>query len=183
MNKHEIRINAKEKRDALPDRGILSRKIGENLRKVAEFQKARTVMFYVSFQSEVDTRELIHEIILEKKVVVPVVKGKLLEVSTITRYDELKGGNFGILEPKNLHPVLLSEIDCVLVPGIAFDKRGYRIGFGKGYYDRLLKKISCLKIGLAFEVQIIEKVPEEPNDVPVDLIVTEKRIIECKNKQ
>ena len=84
---------------------------------------------------------------------------------------------------KTLRKLDLRDISLVIIPGIAFDLKGHRIGFGLGYYDRLLKKTNCPKVGLAYEFQIIENVPGiEPNDVPVDIIVTEKRIINTQPK-
>ena len=90
-------------------------------------------------------------------------------------------GKFGIPEPMELMKVSYKSIDAVIVPGVAFDKNGYRIGFGFGHYDKFLKKTPhAVKIGLAFEFQIVDSVPKEEHDVPVDFIITEKRVIDCK---
>src|SRR3989338_3616519 len=100
---------------------------------------------------------------------------------------EFKPKTFGILEPKESYQREFNpdKLDIVIVPGIAFDKNGHRIGYGYGYYDRFLKTIrkETLKIGLAYDFQLIEKIPEERHDVPVDIILTEKEIAICNKNQ
>ena len=85
--------------------------------------------------------------------------------------------SYGILEPVKIIEKSPNKIDLIIVPGIGFDKRGNRLGHGKGYYDKLLRKLKTIKIGLAFELQIVDQIPTDENDVPVDLIITEERII------
>ncbi|CUS91999.1 5-formyltetrahydrofolate cyclo-ligase, partial [Candidatus Kryptonium thompsonii] len=93
---------------------------------------------------------------------------------------ELKKSTFGILEPEKIREVGLSEIDLVLVPAIAVDRFGNRIGFGAGYYDKFLSQVNCPKIALVYDFQIVDKIETSPSDVPVDFIVTETEIISCK---
>jgi 5-formyltetrahydrofolate cyclo-ligase len=167
-----------------------SRKIKENLFSLAEFKKARNIMFYVSFNSEVDTCGAIKEMLSEKEktIAVPYVRKSCpeMQLSELKNFDWLEPKTFGILEPKELYIKDFSpeKLDIVIVPGIAFDKKGYRIGYGHGYYDRFLKtlKSSVKKIGLAFEMQIVDKIPRKEYDVPVDAVVTEKRVLRCENK-
>lgn len=98
----------------------------------------------------------------------------------------LQKGRFGILEPKNkIRLKSFSKIAAVIVPGIAFDKKGNRLGFGKGYFDKFLKKIKsdALKIGLAFSFQVLKKIPTTKNDIKMDFIITEKEIIDVNKKK
>lgn len=160
-----------------------SQKIKKLLFNLKEFQKAQTIMFYVSFKSEVDTNQMIQETLnLGKKVVVPVVNKKFkLQAAILTNFKkDLVPGAFGLLEPKPEKRRLISpgKINLVIVPGVVFDKCGNRIGFGKGYYDRFLKKMKkqAKLIGLAFEFQVKTKIPCRPYDVKLDKIVTEKKV-------
>lgn len=144
------------------------------------------MLFFVSFRSEVSTHEMIREASTEgKRIVLPrVATGKRLELFEIKNIDrELTPGLLGILEPvpsqsRKVPPV---EIDLVIVPGIAFEPRGYRLGYGRGYFDRLLAELdpSTTTIGLGFELQIVKALPVSTHDIPVQKIVTEKRVIDC----
>jgi len=183
--KHEIF----EKRKALSKEDVKekSRKIKENLFSLEEFKKAKNIMFYVSFKNEVGTHEMLKELIAkkEKTIIVPYVLENypILQLSELKNFDWLESKTFGVLEPRELYIREFNheKVDLVIVPGIAFDKKGYRIGYGHGYYDRFLKilKKDVKKIGLAFEIQVVDEIPEEEHDVPVDIVVTEKRVLKC----
>jgi 5-formyltetrahydrofolate cyclo-ligase len=171
-------------RDSLPKKDILerSRKIKDSLFGLKEYANSRTIMFFVSFNSEVDTHEMLKEALKNKVVVVPKVVHHEIEPSIIIDFDNLISGKFGILEPIDLMRTSYKNIGLVLVPGIVFDKEGHRIGYGYGYYDRFLAKVpKAVKIGLAFDFQIVDKIPKEAHDVPVDFIVTEKKVINCRH--
>ena len=138
-------------------------------------------MFFVSFNSEVNTHEMIKNALGNKTTVVPKVEQHEIEPSVIIDFDNLMPSKLGILEPIEAMKIAYKHIDLVLVPGIAFDMEGHRIGYGYGYYDKFLKKVpKAVKIGLCFDFQVVDKVPREEHDVPVDLVVTEKGIVECK---
>ena len=94
-------------------------------------------------------------------------------------WEELRVGSYGILEPRieKIRKTNVEDLELIIVPGIAFDKNGNRLGHGKGYYDRILGKTNATKIGLAFEFQIVGKIPTNENDKPVDIIITEERVI------
>ena len=111
------------------------------------------------------------------------VQDLTLGVSPLCHWDDLCPGAYDILEPKQdcRKPIDLDTIDIIIVPGVAFDTTGNRMGHGKGYFDRLLKHLDALRIGLAFEFQIVSHVPMDPHDEKMDIIVTEKQIIHCKN--
>ena len=141
-------------------------------------------MSYVNIGKEVNTRNIIERLLLdEKKVSVPICVTETTELIASQIYDmaELTSSQFGLLEPKadfirKLNP---KEIEVVLVPGLAFDRRGNRLGYGKGYYDGFLIKLSpnALKIGLAYNFQLMDEVPIDNHDIPLDIIITEKEII------
>ena len=181
--KNKIKESILEKRNSLPKKDIIekSRKIEEKWIGLEQYKKSKTPMFFVSFKNEIDTHDLIKHALKEKVVIVPKVTNKQIEPSVITDFDNLIEGKFGVLEPIEAMNVPYKNIDLVLVPGIAFDLDGHRIGQGLGYYDNFLKKVpKAVKIGLAFDFQIVDKIPNEEHDVAVDFIVTEERVVECK---
>jgi 5-formyltetrahydrofolate cyclo-ligase len=145
------------------------------------FQRARCVQTYVALRHEVDTHALIRRMLREgKRVAAPrVVAGNELQQYFINDFSELHTGAFGILEPQPDpgRRAAAEQFDLVLVPGLAFDRAGHRLGAGKGYYDRFLSGIKAPKIALAFTFQIVEQVPVEAHDQRVDMIVTEKEVL------
>ncbi len=154
-----------------------------------EYVRARGIACYVNKDSEVNTRPLIRAALdQEKRVLIPVVKKGDIELFFSEIKDlgsELAPGTFGILEPKpeNVHPVSLDSIDVIFVPGIVWDREGYRLGWGRGYFDRVIKNLPphVRSTGLAFNMQLIGKVPRDQFDVPVDMVVTESRVIRCRH--
>lgn len=152
------------------------------LQALPAFQRAGIVHTYVSLRHEVETHELIRQLLhLQKFVVVPKVEpnGELQQYF-IKDFSDLQTGAYGILEPaSDAHRASVAQFGLVVVPGLAFDRRGNRLGAGKGYYDRFLAQVQAPKIALAFAFQIFEEVPVEPHDQRVDLIVTEKEVIAC----
>ncbi|MBW2981671.1 5-formyltetrahydrofolate cyclo-ligase [Candidatus Woesearchaeota archaeon] len=157
-----------------------SKKIIESLIKLEEYNNASTIMPYISLNIEVDTKEFIKKELLKgKNIVVPFVEDENIQISRLNNFENLVQGKFGVLEPEKKERYD-GKIDLVIIPGIAFDEKGSRIGFGKGYYDKFLERFKdSLKIGLAFEEQIVDFVPSEEHDQPVDIIITEKRVIKC----
>ena len=181
--KNQLKESILEQRNSLPKEDVFekSRQIQNNLFNLDSYKKSKTIMFFVSFNNEVDTHEIIREALKNKNVIVPKVIGHDIESSVIIDFDNLMPSKLGILEPIELMKIAYKNIDLILVPGIAFDREGHRIGYGFGYYDKFLKKVpKSVKIGLCFDFQVVDKVPREEHDVPVDLIVTEKRVVECK---
>jgi len=162
-----------------------SKEIKERVYKMKAFRQASTILFYVSYDNEVYTHDMIRENLANKKnVVVPITDKEkhCLIISKLKRWEDLERSTYSILEPKKdcVYEVSLDEIDLILVPGVVFDESGNRIGHGIGYYDKLLKNSKrAIHIGLAFEVQIVNDIPAEEHDVKVDKIVTEDRIINC----
>ena len=149
---------------------------------------ASSLFVYVSFRSEVETHSLIELLLAEgKRVSVPIVdpSTKTMSASLVTSLvHDLVPGSYGILEPAQgcLHPVESSTIDVAIVPGAAFAADGFRIGYGGGYYDGFLKKCRAVTIGLAFDMQVVDLVPQDGQwDEPLDYVVTETRLIDCRN--
>ncbi len=166
-----------------------SLQIEQKLFELQDIKQALLVMFYISFASEVQTLSMIRRALQAGyRVGVPVVdeERRQLLISEIYGLEhQLHKGSFGVWEPKPqfIHPLELPQIEVVILPGVAFDERGHRLGYGKGYYDKLLKEARHqVLIGLAYEVQIAPAVPESDQDVKVHLVVTENRVIHCQSE-
>ena len=156
-----------------------SNKIKQKLFQLDELRNAGTVMFYMSTKNEVMTHDMIKESLKRKKVVVPVVKGRKLELSELEDFTQLVPSTFGILEPRIVNAVEPRDVDLFIVPGVAFDKTGNRIGYGKGYFDKLLVEARAPIVALSYEFQIISSIRAKHWDVKVNKIITESNIIEC----
>jgi 5-formyltetrahydrofolate cyclo-ligase len=162
-----------------------SRRIKDQLFHTQEFKDAKTILFYISYDNEVNTHEIIQEsLTMKKRIAVPKtdVNARTIICSALTQWDDLTSGAYTILEPRQdcVKEIPLESIDLIILPGIAFDYQGNRIGHGLGYFDRLLqKKIHAHLFGLAFELQIVKNIPTEKHDKKVEKIVTEDRIINC----
>ena len=191
LNKKLLRKEILTKRSLLTQENIqeYSNKIQNTLYEMDEYKNAKRIMCFVSNGSEVDTHPLIDRAILDgKSIVVPITvsKTKELLVSDLFSLSELEVGFYNIEVPKKefLRLVDPRTIDLVLVPGVALAKDGYRVGYGGGYYDRFLAKLdsSIPKIALGFDLQVVDEVPTEHFDISVDLILTEKGIIDCSKK-
>lgn len=185
--KDNIRKEMAKQRDSLTKEQVnyLSQKIISTLIKLPVFKKSQNIMLYLSFGNEVDTFKLI-ELCKEqgKKVIVPfcVKEGRQIIPTEITSVEEdLVRSKFGYLEPKKelVKPVDTQEIDLIILPGLAFDRSCYRISYGGGYYDRFLGKLNFTipTIGLVYDFQIMDLAPVEEHDIPVDYVITDKRII------
>ncbi len=162
------------------ERKELSRKIQEELVSSPEYKKAMTIMVYVSLPTEVGTETIIGKgLETGKKVVVPFIEKGSNEITAaeLKSITELVKGPFGIKQPKEdaVREVSLKEIELVVIPGIAFDRKNMRLGRGKGYYDRFLSKpdlSSARTIGLAFNCQIVDALPQDPHDIPVKKVIS-----------
>jgi 5-formyltetrahydrofolate cyclo-ligase len=184
--KKALRLRVRQLRSALPprERELASQRILQQILQREAYQRARVLHTYVSWQDEVDTHQLIRAALHAGRLVaVPKVRREshMLAHFFIGSFEALAPGTLGILEPSEekgaKQAVTPDNIDLVIVPGLAFDRQGNRLGYGAGYYDRFLAEITALKIGVAFAVQIVEEVPVAPYDQRVDLIVTENEVI------
>jgi 5-formyltetrahydrofolate cyclo-ligase len=149
--------------------------IKQRLFRNRRFRQAKTVMFYMSFGGEVKTEEMIRDAQkLGKKVVVPVCTGnRIMRPCVLKAGQALLPGPYGIREPVVKRPVSLRCLDLVVVPGLAFDAHGRRLGRGKGYYDRFLQKIptGVPAIGLAYDFQILPVIPTTTLDRNVHKVI------------
>ena len=158
--------------------------IMEQCKSLGEWQNARVVHIYVSsVNNEVDTLGLIITMLdLGKLVVVPRCSRESRELHNIhlKSLDELKQLRFGLMEPDFDAAAIIQpeQFNLIVVPVLAFDRSGARLGFGGGYYDRLLSRCSCPKVGVAYSFQEVERVPVEPHDRRLDSIITEKETIQ-----
>ncbi|MBI3604820.1 MAG: 5-formyltetrahydrofolate cyclo-ligase [Nitrospirae bacterium] len=186
-NKEQIRKEMLARRAglSLEEIRLKSRDIKVRLFNREEFRRAKVIHFYISFNHEVNTEEMIRGALeMGKKVVVP-CRGTTaggIGLSELKDFDrELKPDRFGLKEPfgSYIRPVDPGHLELMVVPGVAFDSSGNRIGYGKGFYDRLLsqKKRGFIE-ALAFDFQVIESVPSEGHDIKMDRIITESRTIE-----
>ena len=157
--------------------------IAAAVRALPEYKDARTILFYVSAKpNEVDTHPLLREALSKGvKTLVPVTdfdRNELI-ISELKDMSELVTARFGLLEPPrdSVRPVAAREADVIIVPGVAFDTGRRRLGFGGGYYDRLLADADAVSIALGYEGQIVERVPAGSKDKLVDVIVTERRVL------
>ncbi|MCR4335056.1 MAG: 5-formyltetrahydrofolate cyclo-ligase [archaeon] len=185
-NKDFLRELMKKKRKYLSDAEVFekSKKITQNLFSLKEINQAQNIALYISFNNEVETKQIIEKLWKQgKNVFVPVMKEESEEHLYFAKIDSFEGlieNNKGILEPKEKVFIPPNEIELFIVPGVAFDKKGNRIGWGKGFYDKFFNfnKIVAKKIGLAFEFQIVESISHKAHDVKMDFVVTEKKVFQ-----
>jgi 5-formyltetrahydrofolate cyclo-ligase len=147
----------------------------------AEYSRAKNLVLYASIHNEVDTSLVMHHALTTgKKVFLPVVADKHLIFREVTEPSTMRKGAFGILEPHGdtgiMHP---EQADLVVIPGVAFDVQGHRVGYGKGYYDKALYSLEGQGklIAVCYDFQLVDKIAGEPHDVKVDMIITEKRVL------
>ena len=173
-DKDEIRKRILSLRNGLDNEWIrdVSIQIEERVFEDKDFLESKNILFYDAFKKEVQTRVMIKRAIdMKKRVFLPVTdfKNKNILVSEFTNKGELGEVVSG------------NEIEIVMVPGVAFDESGSRIGFGKGFYDRFLYRLSgdVKTIGIAFDFQVVGKIPADSHDFIIDKVITEKRVIDC----
>lgn len=184
--KEEIREKILYKRtsQAPSDKTPKDEKIVQTLEALPEFQSAKNIMIYIAIHGEVDLGALFNKYKEEKNFILPRVEreNSVLHLFHVKSLDDLTKGSFSISEPKEgLEQIQPEELNLVIVPGVAFATDGHRIGYGGGFYDRLLKKVTCPKIGVAYEFQIVENVHGEEHDESVDIIITEAQKLNITN--
>ncbi|MFQ3593904.1 MAG: 5-formyltetrahydrofolate cyclo-ligase [Gemmataceae bacterium] len=191
QRKKAIREQAHAARNAQPDKDEVSKQICQRLVALPAYQSARVVMYYVDARSEVRTRHYLPEALRhDKKIVVPYCVEGELELFHLENLDELALGMYRILEPKpELRSIVskkprVEELDLIIVPGVAFDRRGGRMGHGFGYYDKLLQRArpDTPLVALAYECQLFDEIPTEYHDIFMDLIITEKEVYQGKGR-
>ena len=169
--------NSFDKKDIIS----MSEDIFNSFLSIEKIQTSSKFMLYVDFRNEVATRDIISKLLdLGKEVYLPVTlkeETKLIP-KRIFSLDDLVPGAYGILEPNVDAPIIdPSLLDVVVVPGSAFDKNGYRTGYGGGYYDRFLENIDAIRVGVCFDFQLVDDVFPEEHDKKMDFIITEKNFL------
>ena len=151
----------------------------EQLEKTAAFLLADRILMYHSLPDELSTHRFLDKWHGRKSFYLPRVNGVNLE---ILPYDEsrLELGAFHIEEPTGNNTVPAEDIELVIVPAVAYDRSGNRLGRGKGFYDRLLATTKATKVGVGYEFQIVDEIPAEPHDVKMDMVITQKTVIRIK---
>ncbi|MDO4534690.1 MAG: 5-formyltetrahydrofolate cyclo-ligase [Clostridium perfringens] len=184
MRKQDIRKIIRRKREELNKeiKKELDLRIMNNFFQSGYIDKSNVIFIYVNMDSEINTVDIITKLLeMGKRVAVPkVIPGSkemvALEIKSLSDLNE--SGAFGILEPDITKKNVGDEVDLIILPGLAFDKRGYRIGYGGGFYDRFLEKYNKVKrLSLCYNFQIIENIPEEDFDEAIDTIITEDKIV------
>ena len=188
LNKKALRKNILEQRDRLD----LSQKenwddlIKQNLMESRVFKDCKNIFIYIGFGSEIDTSKYIRQFLsLKKNVLVPRtdIKAKSMEAVQIYNLEDLVEDKYGILEPKNDKIATRKDnIDLIILPGVAFDASGNRVGYGGGYYDRFLEGLNknIPKVALCYNFQLVESIETEKHDIKADYIITEQRSMICK---
>lgn len=179
--KREIRKLVREQKAILiPQFGkYLSMTIQERLLQMEEVSAAETILLYYNLPDEVETTYLLEKLSSrvggDKRIILPVVDGENLLLKEY-RPDKISGGYCNIMEPEGEECVAVEEIGLAIIPGVAFDAGCNRLGRGKGFYDRLLPQLKCKTIGLAYGFQIVDEIPCETFDRPLDMVLTENAI-------
>ncbi|MFY4776338.1 5-formyltetrahydrofolate cyclo-ligase [Metabacillus sp. RGM 3146] len=188
MDKKTYRSRMREKLQQMDDFKYrdLSAAIQMKLEGLQDWKRASTVALTISSEREVDTNPLILNAWQQgKRVAVPkcIPSSKGMVFRILTSYDELETVYFGLKEPIPSKTELISQdhIDLAIIPGLVYDRRGFRIGYGGGYFDRWLKNYKGASLSLAFSQQVVPQLPEESFDIPVQQIVTEDEVIKCND--
>ncbi len=179
-SKGSLRKIFKNLRLAIKGKSSKSKIIIEQLASLEEFIQSNSILFYYSSSSEVSTKEVIVRLLLtDKDIYLPSTRES--NVTLINKNTAFIERIPDILEPKFPSNILPSTIDLAILPGLAFDRRGYRLGYGGGWYDKVLEKLNVTTIiGLCFHEQLVSRLPTEGHDKPVDIIVTDTEVIRVK---
>lgn len=177
IDKKEIRKKIKNMRLMLTEaeKTSAAAAVFERLEKSAPFLMANHILLYHSLPDELSTHAFLEKWGTTKRFYLPRVNGVDLEILPYEQ-SRLELGSFHIEEPTGDDLVDPSILELIVTPGVAFDRKGTRLGRGKGYYDRLLATTKATKIGVAYHFQMIDELPAEPHDVPVDMVITDRDI-------
>lgn len=177
MTKQELRKEIRAAKKAVPflEKCRRSEGIMQQVEALEVFQHAQTILLYWSMEDEVQTHDFVNRWYGKKCLLLPCVDGDDLRLRQYTGPECLKAGEqFGIGEPTGPEFTDLASIEIIIVPGVAFDHTGNRMGRGRGFYDRLLKSTpNAYKVGVAFNFQMVDSVPVEPFDVPMNKVISE----------
>ena len=190
--KKRLREQMRLLRNSIEAQETKSAQIIARLQQMPVYQSAQLIMSYLNIRSEVQTTRLVDQLLTKgsPSVLIPYITGDHLQLFRLNTWSQLQRKQFGILEPseKALTEQKKETIwpELILVPGLAFDRQGGRLGYGAGYYDRLLNQRSQEKkpalIGLCYQAQLVEQVPQEKHDHLLDYLITETETIHCQQQ-
>lgn len=180
--KRELRTRLRAVRAVLPQEARQTRSAAAVARvlELPEFGRAQTILGFSAIQKELDPAALLqHAREQGKCVALPRVVEDRLELHAVASVSELEAGAFGVLEPSASAPrVAAHEVELAIVPGLAFDARGHRIGYGRAFYDRLLPALTrAFTVGMAYDFQLLVELPNDPHDIPVHCVVSDARCL------
>lgn len=183
--KRELRSRMRDERAAIPEtaRVEMASAVERRLFALPELLSAGTVMAFSSLGSEISTRDIIARLLGSgRRVLLPYVDGAGIEAAEVTLREPPRDTGSGPAEPQRRTPVPPEAIDVVIVPGLAFDRSGFRLGYGGGHYDRFLRRLPDRnhRVGIAFQIQVVERVPHAAGDERLHLVVTDRETIDCR---
>lgn len=183
MNKDDIRIRIRARKSVLNDneKSDAAQAVFRLLEHTAAFIMSDNILLYHSLPDELSTLAFIDKWHTSKNFFLPRVNGINLEILPYSK-SKLHLGAFNIEEPDGDDTTDISQIDMVVVPAVAYDRRGNRVGRGKGYYDRLLNDTRAIKVGVAYDFQLVDEIDTDPHDVAVDYVITERGILRTSRK-
>ena len=183
MTREEIRSEVRKKRRAVSGISVaeMSLRICEKIIALPEYLRARRILCYATLPEEVQTRGILWAIHHSgRELYMPVWRPDGgMDAVRVTEETAMEPDRMGIDTPVSGETLPPEKLDLVLVPGVAFDQSGNRLGFGKGYFDRFLAKCRCPAVGLAYELQLVDAIEARPHDVPMNRIVTERAVYDC----
>ncbi len=187
MEKHVVRkeLLARRRQLSKNDYRRLSLQVQQQLLGSDCFVMARTLALYCPVNNEVQTYQLVVEALSQRKLVCfPRVNGDQLDFVEVSAVSELEIGNYNIAEPVAGQVVPVAQLDLIVVPGVAFDQSGGRLGYGKGFYDRELSGLTAntVTVGLSFDFQLCSELPQEDHDHPVQFLATQQQFFSCRNQ-
>lgn len=173
MKKEFLRKKYKEKRDNIKNKVTKDNLIYQKVINNKDILSSKTLLIYISINNEVDTIKIINYFLNTKNIAVPKIIDNDMFFCHVTNLNELTSGKYNIPEPTNENIVTDFDNAICIVPGICYDKKNYRVGYGKGYYDRFLSKNKIKTIGLCYKECMIEKIDNDKYDYKIDEVITE----------
>lgn len=179
MDKEKLRQAMIVKRQQLPrsETNAKSRQICARIKEFPPFSQAKTIGLYCPIRNEANLLPLLDG--FQGTVLFPKVQDDSIHFYPVTDITQLRPGAYQIPEPQETQP---QQPEVIFVPGVSFDHAGYRLGYGKGYYDRYLRTTDALTIGVSYAMQVLPRLPHEEHDVRVNYIITETKVIICKKR-
>ncbi len=168
------------------EREALARRVADRLFRLPEVTSATSVLVFYSFGSEVPTAEMAERLLSSgKRLLLPYLDATGMEAAEVRSGDRLVETDYGPKEPGRRVPVQPEDVDAVITPGLAFDRRGHRLGYGGGHYDRYLARLGpgTAAVAIAFDVQVLAEVPADEHDRPVDILVTDAETVDCRRER